>query len=59
MKSFLLSVVIVSFVTLVVLAVVFRNQGARETLRFMLKTAWIYVIVVFALGAYRLWQSGL
>lgn len=58
MKSFLLLAVLISFATLIVMAFVFRHEGARSVLRFMRTTAWVYVSVVLAIGLWRIWQNG-
>ena len=58
MKASLLSLLIVTVVTLVVMAVFFRNQRAREILRFARNTAWVYVVVILVLGAWRIYEQG-
>ena len=58
MKASLLSLVVIAIVTLLVMAVVFRHEGARRVLRFARTTAWVYVAVVAALGIWRIYQQG-
>ena len=58
MKASLLSLLVVMIVTLVVMAVFFRNQRAREILRFARTTAWVYVVVILVLGAWRIYEQG-
>ena len=58
MKASILSLLVIAGITLVVMAVVFRDQRARSVLRFARNTAWIYVAVILALGVWRLYQQG-
>jgi Sec-independent protein translocase protein TatA len=58
MKASLLSLLVISIVALVVMAVVFRNQRARGILRFARNTAWVYVVVIVVLGAWRIYEQG-
>lgn len=51
--------VIVGFVLLVVMAVVFRSQRARDLLRFGRNAIWIYIAVVFGLALVQLYRQGL
>lgn len=59
MRLFLVQAAVLGAVALVVMALVFRNQRARDPLRTLRNVAWVYIALVFALGLYRLWQQGL
>lgn len=59
MRLFLVQASVLGAVALVVMALVFRNQRARDLLRTLRNVAWVYIALVFALGLYRLWQQGL
>jgi len=57
-KIFLAEAALVTLVTLVVMAVVFRNRRARDLLRFARNVAWGWVIAVVLLAALRIWHNG-
>ena len=59
MRLFLVQAAVLGAVALVVMALVFRNQRARDLLRTLRNVAWVYIALVFALGLSRLWQQGL
>lgn len=59
MKAVLLQATIAFFVLLVVMAVVFRSQWARDMLRFARNVAWAYIAMVFLLAAVHVWREGL
>ncbi|HMS58235.1 MAG TPA: hypothetical protein PKA49_05215 [Tepidiformaceae bacterium] len=59
MRLFLVQAAVLGAVALVVMALVFRNQRARDLLRTLRNVAWVAIALVFALGLYRLWQQGL
>jgi len=39
-------------------AFVFRSREAQRLLIWLRNAAWVYILLVFAVGAYRLWQLG-
>ncbi len=57
MKSFLLLTVVAFFLVTTVLAVVFRNQRARDTLRFLRNAAYAYIAAIVLIAIWRLWLS--
>lgn len=58
MRAFILLALITFFVVTIVMAVVFRDRGARGRLRFLAKVGWGYVIAVVLLAAWRLYTDG-
>ncbi|MCC6386932.1 MAG: hypothetical protein IT302_06075 [Dehalococcoidia bacterium] len=59
MRVFLVQAGVLLGAVLVLMAVVFRNQQARNLLGTLRNAALIYIALVLALGLYRLWQQGL
>lgn len=57
MKSFLFLVILVFFAITVVMAVLFRDQKARNRLRFIRNVAYGYIIAIVLLAAYRMWVA--
>lgn len=57
MRQFIVLVIIVSAVTLIVAATVFRSGRAQNAARFMRNVAWAYIAVIVALAVLRWWQS--
>jgi heme A synthase len=57
MRALILLAVITFLVVTVVMAVVFRDRRSKERLRFMARVGWIYVAVVIALAAWRLYSD--
>jgi uncharacterized membrane protein (UPF0182 family) len=57
MRSFLVSVLVLTAAVLVVAAVVFRSGRARDTLRFLRNAAWLYIIGIVALAIWRMWTE--
>lgn len=57
MKSFLLLTVVAFFLVTTVFAVVFRNQRARDTLRFLRNAAYGYIAAIILIAIWRLWLS--
>ena len=58
MKSFIFVSIILVFAVLIVSSVVFRDERAREILRFIHRALFLYVIVVLVLAAWRIYQHG-
>ena len=54
MKSFVVFAIIAFFAVAAVMAVVFRNQRARESLKFIRNVAWVYIAVIVGLAVWRL-----
>lgn len=52
-------VILIALALLVVMAVVFRNRRAEETLRFGGKVVWAYIAAIAAIALWQLWQEGL
>ncbi len=57
MKSLLALAIVTFFAVTIVMAVVFRNQRARDTLRFLRNVAYGYIIAIVLIAAWRLWLS--
>lgn len=57
MKSLLAFAALTFFAVTIVLAVVFRNRQARDTLRFLRNVAYGYIIAIVLIAAWRLWFS--
>jgi hypothetical protein len=57
-RSLAFDLVLASATVLAVAAFVFRSREARRMLIWLRNAAWVYILLVFALGAYRLWQLG-
>jgi hypothetical protein len=57
-RTFLALSALGMFALLIVMAVVFRNSRAKETLRFGTRVAWVYIAVVIALAAWRVYRDG-
>ncbi|GIW14265.1 MAG: hypothetical protein KatS3mg063_0118 [Tepidiforma sp.] len=57
MKSLLALAVVTFFAVTIVMAVVFRNRQARDTLRFVRNVAYGYIIAIVLIAAWRLWMS--
>lgn len=58
MKAFLVEAAILLIALLAVMALVFRAQWARDTLRFARNMLWVYValiVLLSAIEAYRIW----
>ncbi len=51
MKQFLVEAIILAFLVAVVMATAFRNQRARDALRFLRNAAWLYIAAIFLVGA--------
>lgn len=58
MRSVAFGLIVSAAAALVVAAVVFRSREAQRMLVWLRNFAWVYIVLVFALGAYRLWQLG-
>ncbi len=58
MRSLALDLALAAAAVLAVAAFVFRSREAKRVLIWLRNAAWIYILLVFALGAYRLWQLG-
>ena len=58
MRAFLAWSALGFFALLIVMAVVFRSCQAKETLRFGMRVAWGYVVLIVALAAWRVYQQG-
>lgn len=54
MKSFAVFAIVAFFAVAAVMAVVFRNQRARESLKFVRNVAWAYIAVIVGLAVWRL-----
>ncbi len=54
MKSFVVFAVIAFFAVAAVMAVVFRNQRAKDSLKFIRNVAWAYIAVIVGLAVWRL-----
>ncbi|WP_322797036.1 hypothetical protein [Tepidiforma sp.] len=57
MKSLLALALLTFFAVTIVLAVVFRNRQARDTLRFLRNVAYGYIVAIVLIAAWRLWFS--
>lgn len=57
MKSILAFAIVTFFAITIVMAAVFRNQRARDTLRFLRNVAYGYIIAILLIAAWRLWFS--
>lgn len=49
---------LIAALVLMVAAFVFRAREARRLIALLRNLAWVYILLVFAVGAYRLWQYG-
>jgi multisubunit Na+/H+ antiporter MnhB subunit len=58
MKTFLILAVVLFFAVTIVMAVVFRNEHARNRLRFVRNVGWAYVIAIVALAAWSVYEHG-
>lgn len=58
MRSVAFGLVVSAAAALIVAALVFRSREAQRMLVWLRNLAWLYILLVFALGAYRLWQIG-
>jgi hypothetical protein len=58
MRLLILLAIVTFFLVTIVMAVVFRDRRAKDRLRFILKVGWVYVAVVVALAAWRLYSDG-
>jgi hypothetical protein len=57
MKSLLALAIVTFFAVTIVMAAVFRNERARDTLRFLRNVAYGYIIAIVLIAAWRLWFS--
>ncbi|GIW18237.1 hypothetical protein O0235_05025 [Tepidiforma flava] len=57
MKSLLAFAIVTFFAVTIVMAVVFRDRRARDTLRFLRNVAYGYIIAIVLIAAWRLWLS--
>jgi ABC-type Na+ efflux pump permease subunit len=57
-KSFLLLSLIGFFAVTAVMAVVFRNQRAKNTLLFVRNVGWAYVAMVIGLAIVQVYREG-
>ncbi|MFN0096802.1 MAG: hypothetical protein ACKVVT_18750 [Dehalococcoidia bacterium] len=58
MRSLVAFGLIFAILALLFAAVVLRDDRARGALRLIRNAIWVYVAVIFAVAAYRIWQSG-
>ncbi len=58
MKSFLLLMLIGFVAVTAVMALVFRNQRAKNTLLFIRNVGWAYVAVVIGMAAVHVYRVG-
>lgn len=49
---------LIAALVLMVAAFVFRAREARRLIALLRNLAWAYILLAFAVGAYRLWQYG-
>lgn len=58
MQRLAVDLFLVAAFLLMVAAFVFRSREARRLIALLRNLAWVYILLVFAVGAYRLWQYG-
>ncbi|MCE7928041.1 MAG: hypothetical protein HUU14_03250 [Dehalococcoidia bacterium] len=58
MKAVLVWATLLFLLFVVVMAVVFRSEAARDILRFARRMLWAYVALVVVLAAIHLWREG-
>jgi hypothetical protein len=57
-KTVLVEASLVFLAAVVVMAVVFRSQAARDILRFARNMLWAYVAMIVLLAALEVWRKG-
>jgi hypothetical protein len=57
-RSLVFDLLLAAGAALAVAAFVFRSREAQRLLIWLRNAAWVYILLVFAVGAYRLWQLG-
>ncbi len=57
MKSFLLLAIVAFFAITLVMAVLFRDEKARNRLKFLRNVAYGYIIAIVLLALYRMWTA--
>jgi ABC-type Fe3+ transport system permease subunit len=58
LKSFVLLCLVAFVAVTIVMAVVFKNDRAQNTLRFLRNVGWAYVAVVVGLAALQVYREG-
>ena len=56
MRIFFVEIFVVLAAATLVAAFVFRSQRARGMIHVLMKVAYAYIIAIFILAAFRLWQ---
>jgi hypothetical protein len=54
-KSFFFLAILLFFAVTVVMAVLFRDEKAKNRLKFMRNVGWGYIIAIVLLAIYRMW----
>ena len=54
MKEFIVEAALLGLAVMLIMATVFRNQRARSSLLFVRNATWMYIGVIFLLGAFEL-----
>ena len=58
MKALLILAAVLFFAITLVMAIFFRDERARGRLRFIRNVGWGYVIAIFILAAWSIYQNG-